>query len=140
MRIFFEEKHHYEFLKKMQNFIIDEGSAIVELYIESVCKTLQRLKLYEDYHSISKTLPFLIAINMKYPLVLSVRVLETLKEIINCRYDDNWIKQSANIKDIPIWHICIQDLMKLCYEFLNIGSNYDISYKTLKEVLFNENK
>lgn len=75
MRIFFEEKHHYEYMKKMLNFMMDEGSGVVELYIESLCKTLQRLKLYEDYHSITKTLPFLISINIKYPLVLFVRVL-----------------------------------------------------------------
>lgn len=43
------------------------------------------------------------------------------------------------MKDIPVWYICIQDLMKLCFEYLSIGKNYDVSYRVLREVLLTEN-
>lgn len=54
-------------MKKLQSFVLEEKPEVVELYVESLCKTLQKLKLYGDYHSISKNLPFVVAVNLKFP-------------------------------------------------------------------------
>jgi hypothetical protein len=44
--------------------------------------------------------------------------LELYREIVNSRKEEGWIKNWSLSKDIPIWYVAIQDLMKLSFAFL----------------------
>ena len=136
MRIFFEEKYYYELIKKIHNGIIEEKTELVELYIESMIKTLHKLRLYEDYPSIAKSLPYLTSAHLKFPGAHSEMTLNLLENLIETRTDESWLNHYGNGKDIPIWYIGSQDLLKISYEYIKNRTPYSNRvYKMLKNIL-----
>ena len=50
----------------MHAYINEEVPTLVPIYIENLIKTLHKLKLYEDYVSVTKILPYLTNTTLKY--------------------------------------------------------------------------
>lgn len=105
-------------MKKMQSYTMEEKPNLCATYIENITKTIHKLKLYEDHNSLSKTLPYLTSVHLKFPEVEPTLVLDTMKEIIRTRNEDIWMTNTVSAKEIPVWYICSQDLMKVTYEYI----------------------
>ena len=60
-------------------------------------------------------MPFLTNTQIKYIDVNKEMSIELYKEIIEVKNEEGWIKSWSLSKDVPIWLIGIQDLLKLTY-------------------------
>lgn len=60
-------------------------------------------------------------------------VLDLLYQLIATRSEDSWLKSFAANKDIPIWYISSQDLVKISDEYLRKDEQTAVKvYKMLK--------
>jgi len=90
----------------------------LELFSSNFLMTLEKLLLYEDYHYIGRFVP--LAIELIGELLeqghveLSDKYLQCMKKLMLTKYSLPLIKKQAKSKDIPLWHYCTQELIKLC--------------------------
>lgn len=114
-RIFFEERQFNEFWKKFHNHIISETPSIIENYLEKVVKTLHRLFLYEDYNYLSKMFQYATIVIIKFQDILQDGFLDLLGKVMQLKHDPSWAKKHSNAKEVPIWYIAAQEMVKISY-------------------------
>jgi hypothetical protein len=79
------------------------------VYLDNLLKTTHKLLLYEDYYYLQKYIWFVSSTIFKYAQKIDLKAsLDLLKLIINLKYDQNWIKNYSNSKEIPIWYFATQ--------------------------------
>ena len=96
--------------------MLDSPPATVREYVELATMTMHRLLLYEDHHFLSKLLPSLNAANSQHCARLDhARPIALLGQILKLRNSPQWTAKCKNSKDVPVWTIAANEVVKLGY-------------------------
>ena len=49
--------------------------------------------------------------------------IELLREVVKIRDEESWLKNFSLSKDVPVWFMSVQDLLKLSFEYIEKGMN-----------------
>lgn len=107
-------------MKKINIYVNEKNTELISLYTENLSKTIHKLELYNDYGSIFKSLPLLTSTHIKHLDINSDIILDLLKQLIFSRSDENWLNMANAYKEVPIWYMAIQDMIKIGHEYTSI--------------------
>lgn len=74
--------------------------------------------MYEDYYYVQKMLGFLGSFVEKFGAKLVLTdLLGLIRNIVYLKYDQTWRHKFIASKEVPVWYIATQELIKYGYQF-----------------------